>query len=319
MSLQRMRGSVALGLVLASACATQTNDRPVNADPAQGGGSAESGTSNGGNAVGGKSGAGAPASGAPSTGGGSGGASSAGADAGGATNGTAGTSGMPGAGRGGGGMGGGGKGGSGGGGGKGGSGGGGNCASPTTQTLNALYDAELNAQAPTVNAAYVAEVHIVRGGTAGSHRALFWFDLSTVPAGKTLKAAKLQLTVANNPGMSKTMAIHRVSQSSNRQWSEAEVTWQAYKFGSNWSAAGGDFVATASDTQAIADATPLGTVLNFSVLADAQSFYAAPNTNFGWLLKDPLDATIPSGEHLYIATRENTTITPPKLVVTYCP
>ena len=44
----------------------------------------------------------------------------------------------------------------------------------------------------------------MRGGTATSQRAVFWFDLSTVPAGKTLKTAKLQITVVNNPGQDKT-------------------------------------------------------------------------------------------------------------------
>ena len=322
MSLQRLRGSVVVGLVLAAACATQTNDGAVNAGPAQAGDSGAAGMSSGGSATGGTPTAGAAASGAPSTAGaGSSGAPAAGAAGGSAASGGAGA-GMGGGGKGGGGTGGGGMGGGGmGGGGMGGGGAGGasNCVTPTTQTLSSIYDAELNAQAPTANAAYVAEVHIVRGGAAASHRAVFWFDLGAVPAGKTLKTAKLQLTVANNPGLSKTMAVHRVSQSSNRLWQETQVTWQAYKTGSSWTAAGGDFVATASDTQAVADATPSGTVLVFNVLADAQSFYATPSTNYGWLLKDPLDASNPSGENVYIATRENTTITPPKLVLTYCP
>jgi hypothetical protein len=63
-----------------------------------------------------------------------------------------------------------------------GAGGGGACT-PTTQTLAVVLDANLNAAAPTANYAYVAEVRIVRGGTATSERAVFWFDFSAVPAG----------------------------------------------------------------------------------------------------------------------------------------
>ncbi len=186
-------------------------------------------------------------------------------------------------------------------------------------TLSSIYDAELNAQMPTANAAYVAEVHIVRGGANGSHRAVFWFDLGQAPAGKTLKSATLQLTIANNPGLFKNLAVHRISQTSNRKWEEPQVTWNEYKNANNWTTPGGDFLTAATDTQAIQDSTAAGTVLSFNVLADAQSFYATPATNYGWLLKDPLDSTNPSGENVYLATRENTTITPPKLVLTYCP
>ena len=186
-------------------------------------------------------------------------------------------------------------------------------------TLSSIYDAELNAQMPAANAAYVAEVHIVRGGAAGSHRAVFWFDVAQAPPGKTLKSATLRLTIANNPGLSKNLAVHRISQTSNRKWEEPQVTWNEYKNANSWTTPGGDFVATASDTQAIQDATASGTVLSFNVLGDAQSFYATPATNYGWLIKDPLDSTNTSGESVYIATRENTTITPPKLVLTYCP
>jgi hypothetical protein len=186
-------------------------------------------------------------------------------------------------------------------------------------TLDSIYDAELNAQQPTANAAYVAEVHIVRGGTGGSHRGVFWFNVAQLPAGKTLKTATLNLTVANNPGLQKNLAVHRISQSANRKWEEPQVTWNEYKNANAWTTPGGDFVAAASDTKSIADNTPSGTVLSYNVLADTQNFYATPATNYGWLVKDPLDSTNPSGEHVYIATRENTTITPPKLVVTYCP
>ena len=348
MLLRRLRGFTVLGLLVASACATQTNG-PLGTESEQGGASSSGGGADAGattSQAGSHSGTPGTAGGTPGAVGGTGGALSAlggaggslvgnaGANAGGGASGS-GTAGMKGVagtssgGTGGNGAAGAGKGGSGGSGvagsgaagspSAGAGGGGSSCATPTTQTLNSIYDAELNAAMNTANAAYVAEANIVRDGTAGSHRAVFWFDLSTVPAGKTLKTAKLQLTIANNPGLSKTMAVHRISQAANRAWDETQVTWLSYKTGMNWTTAGGDFVAQASDTQAIADNTPAGTVLSFNVLSDAQSFYATPGTNYGWLLKDPLDSTNTSGEHVYIAMRENTTITPPKLVLTYCP
>ena len=306
MSSRLVRPEYALLLAALSACATASNDAQIGTELPEAGSAGIAGA--GGHAQ----------SGAGSSNAGAGGMNSAGANSGGGSGGTLGTSGNAGTA---------GKGGAVGGAGAptagapgAGAGGGGNaCATPTTVTLSSVYDAEINAATPTANAAYVAEANIVRGGSGGSHRAVFWFDFSSVPAGKMLKTAKLQLTIANNPGLSKTMAVHRVSQASNRKWDETQVTWQVFKTGSNWTAAGGDFVAQASDTQAVTDTAPAGTVLTFNVLADAQSFSGTPATNYGWLLKDPLDSTNNSGEHLFIATRENTTSTPPKLVLTYCP
>jgi hypothetical protein len=111
-----------------------------------------------------------------------------------------------------------------------------------------------------------------------------------------------------------------VSQSSNRAWLEDQVTWQAYKTGSNWTAAGGDFVAQASNTQAVAGTAAVGDVVSFDVLADAQSFYTTPATNFGWLIKDSQEPASATGENTYFATRESVTAGDrPKLVLTYCP
>lgn len=336
MAFRLRRAQLALALLTsATACATAMNDDTTETAGAAGmpsAGAAGNVAGNGGSSGGAQ--AGAPSGGTSGSPGGGAGGTIAGA--GGASGGTAGapaggTAGKAGAGGGGASAGSGGTAGKGGGGAGGGGAGGGSAGSPAagagggngctvaTATLNSIYDAELNAQLPTANAAYVAEVRIVRGGPAGSHRAVFWFDFGQVPAGKTLKSATLQLTVANNPGLSKNLAVHRISQAANRKWEEPQVTWNEFKNANAWSTPGGDFVATATDTKAIQDNTLSGTTLSYNVLADAQSFYSMPATNYGWLIKDPLDSTNPSGESVYIATRENTTIAKPVVVVTYCP
>jgi hypothetical protein len=187
-------------------------------------------------------------------------------------------------------------------------------------TLIASADTNINAASPTANYGPVAEVNIVRGGSASSERALFSFDLSSLPSGATLKSAQLELTIVNNPGLDKTIAVHRIAQTSNRAWVESQVTWQEYKTGSSWTAAGGDFVATPTDSEAVSGTAPANSVVTFQVLSDAQSFYATPSTNFGWLIKDTQEPAASSGEHVFFATRENaTTDYAPKLVLSYCP
>ncbi len=197
-------------------------------------------------------------------------------------------------------------------------GGGGSCEQ--TATLVAVADANINAAAPTTNYGPVAEANIVRGGAASSERALFEFDFSPVPPGATIKSAKLELTVVNNPGLDKTVAVHRVAQGSNRSWLEGQVTWQEYKAGSSWTASGADFVAQASDSEVVSGTAVAGSVVVFQVLSDAESFYATPSTNFGFLLKDSQEPASSSGEHVFFATRENAALdSRPKLVLTYCP
>ena len=363
MALLLRRAAFALGLIVVSACASQTNDEPGGLDSAGAGtssagtaghigasggaGATSGGAVNGGSSPAGS--AGMSSAGATQSGGGTGGASGAAGSSGGSS--TAGTGGVGTSGAGAGGAGGvsggaagagagaagkggvsgsggsggstsAGTGGSGGSAGKGGSagagGGAGGCGA--TLTLVAVADANLNGAAPTTNYGPVAEANIVRGGAAASERAVFSFDLSAVPSGATIKSAQLVLTIVNNPGLDKTIAVHRVAQASNRSWVESEVTWQQYKAGSNWTTPGGDFVAQATDSQAVSGSAPAGSVVTFQVLADAQSFYATPSTNLGFLVKDSLEPGASTGEHLYFATRENATPDyQPKLVLSYCP
>jgi hypothetical protein len=189
-----------------------------------------------------------------------------------------------------------------------------------TITLIASADTNINAASPTANYGPVAEVNIVRGGSASSERALFSFDLSSLPSGATLKSAQLELTIVNNPGLDKTIAVHRIAQASNRAWVESQVTWREYKTGSSWIAAGGDFAATPTDSEPVSGSAPANSVVTFQVLSDAQSFYTTPSTNFGWLIKDTQEPATSSGEHVFFATRENATADyAPKLVLSYCP
>jgi hypothetical protein len=187
-------------------------------------------------------------------------------------------------------------------------------------TLVATADSNINAASPSSNYGTVAEVNIVRGGTASSERAVFLFDFSSIPSGVTIESAALELTIVNNPGLDKTIAVHRVAQTSNRSWVESQVTWQEYKTGSSWTAPGGDFVATPTDSELVSGSAVATSVVTFQVLSDAQSFYTTPSTNFGWLIKDSLEPAASTGEHVFFATRENATADyAPKLVLTYCP
>ena len=73
-------------------------------------------------------------------------------------------------------------------------------------------------------------------------RAIPEFALSDIPAGATISSATLRLYYyfysAANP-VGKTVWAYKLTRT---DWVELEATWNAYKTGSSWTAAGGDYV-----------------------------------------------------------------------------
>ena len=167
------------------------------------------------------------------------------------------------------------------------------------------------------------------GGNGGSRvlRSLIAFNLAgQIPAGATINSVTLTLTV-NTPLASNTntVRLHRVS----ADWGEGtsvapmgggggapatsgDATWTARFFNtSNWSSPGGDFVATASASQAVN--TNSGSI-NFSaagLVADVQAWVNAPASNFGWILVAQDEA----GPAVRFASREAAAA--PSLLVDY--
>jgi hypothetical protein len=109
--------------------------------------------------------------------------------------------------------------------------------------VTATRDSLMKAEAPTGNFGSNAfcdhEVTYLGGDKSGWWRAIADFDLSAIPAGSTVVAASLirHVFALNNGGQG-----GRISRCTRPgQWVESEVTWNNYKSGSAWSAAGGDF------------------------------------------------------------------------------
>lgn len=90
------------------------------------------------------------------------------------------------------------------------------------------------------------------------------------------------------------------------------ATWNTYDGSNNWTTAGGDFNATATDQ---VDLTGVG-LYSWTVTADVQNFMDGTPVNYGWILKDTDETKV----QVYIktfASRENTTYTKPYLAVTF--
>jgi hypothetical protein len=164
-----------------------------------------------------------------------------------------------------------------------------------------------------------------------ARRGLLAFPIaSAIPPGSTILTTTLRLTlvrIPNAPPVPQLVALHRVTQN----WGEGtsagsgqgaaaspgDATWLHTFYSSTlWSAAGGDFVITAS--QAITVGYTPNEVYTWTttprMAADVQGWVNAPNTNYGWLLLgDELTAYTARG----FGSREAITDTRPVLIVQY--
>ncbi|MDB5328477.1 MAG: domain containing protein [Phycisphaerales bacterium] len=159
-----------------------------------------------------------------------------------------------------------------------------------------------------------------------TRRGLFAFDLSSIPAGATITAVKIDLTQTKiGPGQSATFELHPLSAA----WGEGtslgsgagglastgDATWNFRSYNTtSWTNPGGDF----GPTSATAALGTTNGVYSFTtqpaLVADVQHWLDTPATNFGWLLKAATETGVSARE---FGTREGTAGTAPSLTITY--
>jgi len=162
------------------------------------------------------------------------------------------------------------------------------------------------------------EVRIYNDGEeVKTSRPILKFDFSALPANATITAATLNLyfyahTIYDAAG--RTYWAYELTQT---EWVEAEATWNSYKTGSTWAAAGGDYTTT-NGASVTVPAHPNWTT--WDVLALVQHFQSTHANVAHFLIKDnsetggaQYDAEFYSREYIV-----NTTLCP-KLIITYTP
>ena len=125
----------------------------------------------------------------------------------------------------------------------------------TTLNIAPAKDTKLFVYAPTTNYGSAEDVVVIDGGTYGM-RSILEFSLSSLPAGAVISSATLKLYyyyhAAANP-VGKEISAFKLTRT---DWVELQATWNIYKTGNNWTAAGGDFVT--SDPSGGTDLVPAG-------------------------------------------------------------
>ncbi|MEO7600112.1 MAG: DNRLRE domain-containing protein [Opitutus sp.] len=145
-----------------------------------------------------------------------------------------------------------------------------------------MIDTHIRSDATTTN--YGGATTLLIDGKP-DYSALLRWDLSAIPAGKTVTAVTLTFNVVTPSSHVYELYALR------RDWSESEATWAKATSAVNWTTAG------ASSSTGDREPTVLGTVtstttgsrtitLNGSGVAKVQSWINSPSTNFGFVVQD---------------------------------
>jgi hypothetical protein len=159
--------------------------------------------------------------------------------------------------------------------------------------VTSTRDASISQAAPATNngAATTMSAHTAQNA---NQRSLVRFDFSTtgLNSNTALKTSTLNLVPTTPPILSRSQEVHRITGTTD--WTEAGVTWNTRNGALAWTKPGGDFDATATDTQ------PSGTIagapgVSFNVLSDStsanipQDWISGTIPNYGLLVKDQLE------------------------------
>jgi len=167
----------------------------------------------------------------------------------------------------------------------------------------------LNESAPTTTGSPDLNVKALTGQR---QRSLVLFDLSSLPT-IGVKAATLTLHVKTAPLLGVTYGAHNLTSfwTQNASWTNRAT--DANGVNTAWTAAGGDFNGTATNTQAVGLAT---TTVTFTITADVRNWYDG-TANYGTLIKDENEGALNLQQTIFNSFSDATVANRPSLTLTY--
>ena len=140
-------------------------------------------------------------------------------------------------------------------------------AAQTTYTLTPSQDTEIRANATNTTCGACTSLN-VRTHSTGEYRALYQFDLSSIPSGQRVTSATLRIWVTT--ASSTAVGVHKVNQS----WSESVLTW------------GNSGGGVAHDSVASGSFTPAATARYYDIdITALAAQWRAGTANYGVILK----------------------------------
>lgn len=176
-------------------------------------------------------------------------------------------------------------------------------------TLTASADSFLRQNAATTNSGALTTFNVssTAAGTA-RERGIVQFDLSSIVSTAAVKTSFVKLFLLTAPNPARSNRIHRVTAAG--AWVESQVTWNNRATATAWTAAGGDFNATAANTQSTG--TTNNVTITYTLLADnvvsniPQGWVDGSLTNRGLMVLDS-NETFQNKTTTY-ASKENATV-----------
>lgn len=150
-------------------------------------------------------------------------------------------------------------------------------------------DAEIWQQSPDNNYGNAAETWVSSAGN-DTTRSLLRFNMGAIPVGAKILQANLSLQRQSGSGSGGPVSAHRV----RNPWSEASVTWNERKNGSNWDTAGSDFDSKALATTLVG---PANQRYEWSITSLVQDWVDGSAPNYGVVLVGAIAGM--SGERFY--------------------
>ena len=161
--------------------------------------------------------------------------------------------------------------------------------SDETTAITSTRDATVNQGAPATNngASTTLSTHTTTGA---NQRSLVRFDFgsTSLSSNTAIKTSTLNLVPTAPLFSSRNQEVHRITGATD--WTEAGVTWNTRNGATAWTTPGGDFDATATDTQP--SGITAGTAVPFNVLSDStsanipQDWVNGTISNFGLIVRD---------------------------------
>ena len=195
---------------------------------------------------------------------------------------------------------------------------------PPTPVYCSVRDTQLYEGFPDLNyGGSITDLNVF-GGTSNVTRAIFYFDISSIPADATVKSARLILTVKAAPGSVLGLQMLKLT----RDWTEgigsppplqtpppSGASWNYATSSQTWTNPGGDFSTDMTLSNTVVGGIYQNVTIAVNDLSVVQEWISTPALNYGVLLRSANESS--SDGVIFYSREESETARRPKFEVDY--
>ena len=189
----------------------------------------------------------------------------------------------------------------------------------TPATTTSVVDANVRQGSPTLNFGATTTM-LISSSAAVNQRLYLRFDLAAcapaIPSSAVVRLATLRLYATVLPAVCRTVDLFRATAA----WTEAGITWNLQPFGAAINNPASGSRTGTFNIGAIAgcqNLTANAYIVGGTVTSDVAAFVAGSATNFGWMLRDDVEASATARSSTFSTKNLGTVGQAPQLVITY--